>query len=96
MSVHEHRWLMRQLAIIRCLERWPQSEADFSPDEWAVAERNREAMGAIGAKLPVRAYAEWRRAEELFDALGEPITIGDALDARRILDEFGARREEGA
>jgi hypothetical protein len=51
-------------------DAWPQSEADFDPDEWALAEQVREATDEFfDSNTPVRHWAEWIRACELFDEL---------------------------
>jgi hypothetical protein len=49
---------------------WPQTAADFDPDEWWRAEVIREAvLEVLGVETPVRLWAEWMRACELFDEL---------------------------
>jgi hypothetical protein len=51
-------------------DAWPQTEADFDPDEWWRAEMMREAaLDVLGFDAPVRYWAEWWRAGELYDEL---------------------------
>lgn len=50
----------------------PQDAADFTPEEWARAEQLREAVGEIlDVGIPVRRWAEWIRACELYDSVSE-------------------------
>jgi hypothetical protein len=51
-------------------DAWPQTAADLDPDEWWRAERMREIVREqLGVDTPVRLWAEWLRACELFDEL---------------------------